>query len=102
MKIMKKTILLSVIALFSVCTSIDAKNYYIRMSTNTSDWSGITADATHAKVSYTAGTDFAAIINGYAISDVVWVAKGTYTIAQPILLKSTLTRVCNLISNDSP
>ena len=88
---MKKTILLSFIALFSVCTQLFSVNYYIRLSTNTSHWSNITPDATHVIVNYTAGADFGALVNGYAASSVVWVAKGTYTIATTIQLKTNVT-----------
>jgi hypothetical protein len=58
------------------------------MATNASDWSNITADDTHVIVDYTAGTDLAALINAYVATDIIWVAKGTYTISTTISLKA--------------
>jgi hypothetical protein len=86
---MKKTILLLIITLFSVSTLVQAKNYYIRMATNSSDWSNITADTAHIIVDYMDGDSFNAIINAYLATDTVWVAKGTYTIDKTIALKAS-------------
>jgi len=86
---MKKTILLLIITLFSVNSLVQAKNYYIRMATNTSDWSKITADTAHIIVDYMDGDSFNAIINAYLATDTVWVAKGTYTIDNTIALKAS-------------
>jgi len=85
---MKKTILLSFFALFSVCAQVFSMNYYIRMSTNTTDWSHITADATHVIVDYTDGDNLSLLINAYLSNDTIWIAKGTYTIDTSISLKS--------------
>jgi hypothetical protein len=91
---MKRIILLSIITLFSVSTLVQAKNYYIRISTNTSDWSNITADGTHVIVDYTAGTSsLSTIINSYVSNDVVWIAKGTYKITAAIAVKAGMSIV---------
>jgi len=87
---MKKTILLSLFFLLSVCAQVQAKSYYIRISTNTSDWSNITADNVNSFiVDYDAATgSLSTIINAYLASDSVWIAKGTYKISGTIALKS--------------
>jgi len=85
---MRKKILLSTITLFSMCTQIFSVNYYIRISTNTSDWSSITADGTHVKVDYTDGDNLSLLVNAYLATDTIWVAKGIYTIDTAIALKA--------------
>jgi len=86
---MKETILLFIFGLISVCTQVQAKSYYIRISTNTSDWSNITADNVNSFiVDYISGTDISATLNGYLASDSIWLAKGTYTISATVLPKS--------------
>ena len=86
---MKKIIVLSVIILLSVCAQLQAKSYYIRVSTNTSDWSNITPDNTNSFiVDYTSGNDIAATLNAYLASDSIWMAKGTYTISATVAPKS--------------
>jgi len=58
------------------------------MSTNTTDWTNITADATHVIVDYSDGNSFNTLINAYLATDTIWVAKGTYTIDLAIALKA--------------
>jgi len=89
---MKKTILLSVITFLSICTQLQAKSYYIRVSTNTSDWSNITPDNVNSFiVDYDVATSsLSSIINAYLASDSVWIAKGTYKITGAIAMKSSM------------
>ncbi len=91
---MKKTILLTVLTLLSVFTFVQAKNIFIRMASNTTDWSNVTVDANNVILDYTQGTSFNTFVNDTVeIGDIAWVAKGTYTVLGQITMKTG----CSLI-----
>ena len=98
---MKKTILLSFIALFSVSTQVFSGSYYLRMSTNTSQWSNITQDATHEIVDFYPGEDFAVVLNSFLDGDVLWIAGGTYTISSSIQPKTNVTIIGGFSGSES-
>ena len=99
---MKKLIFFSLFTLLSFLAQLQAKSYYIRVSTNTSDWSNITPDNTNSFiVDYTSGNDIAATLNGYLASDSIWMAKGTYTISATIALKSGMILRGGFAGNES-
>ena len=74
---MKKHLLASLMIAMACSNQLDAKNVYVKLSSDTEAWSHITQDENNVVVEITDGK-FNGILSNIATKDRVWVAKGIY------------------------
>lgn len=82
---MKKNISILCALFILVSSSVQAKKVYVRLSTDTEAWSGVTENSDNVIVTISDGVFNAALAN-VAADDVVWVAKGVYDVSGAINL----------------
>lgn len=82
---MKKHLLASLMIAMACSNQLDAKNVYVKLSSDTEAWSHITQDENNVVVEITDGK-FNGILSNIATKDRVWVAKGIYQVTGSINL----------------
>lgn len=85
---MKKHLLASLMMAVACSNQLDAKNVYVKLSSDTEAWSHIVQDADHIVVEVSDGK-FNGILSNIAARDIVWVAKGIYQVTGSINLNET-------------
>ncbi len=82
---MKKHLVASLIIAMACSNQLEAKNVYVKLSSDTEAWSHIVQDADNVVVEVTDGK-FNGILGNIATQDRVWVAKGVYQVTGSINL----------------
>lgn len=85
---MKKHLLASLLITVACTHSLDAKNVYVKLSSDTEAWSHIVQDEENIVVEVSDGK-FNGILGNIATGDWVWVAKGVYQVTGSINLNET-------------
>ena len=96
---MKKHLLASLMIAMACSNQLDAKNVYVKLSSDTEAWSHITQDENNVVVEITDGK-FNGILSNIATKDRVWVAKGIYQVTGSINLNEEVQNI--LVHKEEP